>query len=148
MARVAACGAGSGRIRPWGPRGGAIRDNRRGGLVHHGGHAARTGPRRSLIPIPDGARMHVTRRLVLCSLLALAAVAAPARAQSFGKNKVQYEQLQWSVLESPHLRLHFYAEEESLARDLSAYAESVTVEYDRRFRLSPKSKVPLLFYST
>ena len=92
--------------------------------------------------------MSVLRRVALWSWLALVVLAAPARAQSFGKNKVQYEQLQWSVLETPHLRLHYYAEEESLARDLSAFAESVTVEYDRRFRLAPKSKVPLLLYST
>jgi len=52
------------------------------------------------------------------------------------------------VLETAHLRLHFYTEEESLARALSTFAESVTVEYDHRFRFSPRSRVPLLFYST
>src|SRR5438067_13300824 len=71
----------------------------------------------------------------------------PAQAQSFGKNKVHYEPLEWSVLETPHLRLHYYAEEESLARSLAAFAERVTVEYDRRFRITPRSKVPLLLYS-
>jgi hypothetical protein len=35
----------------------------------------------------------------------------PAAAQSFGKNKVHYEQLEWAVLETPHLRLHYYTEE-------------------------------------
>jgi hypothetical protein len=87
-------------------------------------------------------------RFFVYSLLALLALVPSAHAQSFGKNKVHYEQLQWSVLETPHLRLHFYAQEESLARSLSAFAESVTVEYDQRFRLAPKSKVPLLLYST
>ena len=60
---------------------------------------------------------------------------SPSAAQVFGKNKVQYEPLEWSVLETPHLRLHYYAEEESLARHLVVYAESVCVEYDGRFRL-------------
>ena len=71
-----------------------------------------------------------------------------ARAQSFGKNKVQYEALRWAVLQTPHVRLHFYAEEESLARRAAALAESVCVEYDRRFRIEPRERVPLLIYST
>ena len=78
----------------------------------------------------------------------LALVANPAAAQTFGKNKVQYEPLDWAVLETPHLRLHFYAEEESLARRLAAHAESVCVEFDGRFRLQFKRPIPILFYST
>jgi WD40-like Beta Propeller Repeat len=71
----------------------------------------------------------------------------PASAQSFGKNKVQYEPLEWAVLETPHLRLHYYAEEESLARRLVAFAESVCVEYDGRFHMERRNKVPFLLYS-
>src|SRR5262245_286419 len=81
----------------------------------------------------------------LCTLMVLAAT--HAQAQSFGKNKVQYEPLNWSVLETPHTRLHFYAEEESLSRRLVAYAESVCVEYDGRFRLKFRHRIPILFYS-
>ncbi|HVP15663.1 MAG TPA: hypothetical protein VMS88_08965, partial [Terriglobales bacterium] len=82
-------------------------------------------------------------------LLALLLVPArPAPAQVFGKNKVQYESLDWAVLETPHVRLHFYSDEEPLARREAAYAESVCVEYDRRFRLHSSRHVPLLLYST
>lgn len=89
-------------------------------------------------------------RAALCLVLLSVIVAAsgPAHAQSFGRNKVHYESLEWSVLETPHLLVHYYAEEESLARALTAFAESVAVEYDGRFRMTPKSKVPLLLYST
>jgi Tol biopolymer transport system component len=73
--------------------------------------------------------------------------AAPASAQLFGKNKVQYEPLDWSVLETPHLRMHYYAEEESLARALVVFAESVCVEFDGRFRMERRNKVPFLLYS-
>lgn len=73
--------------------------------------------------------------------------AAPASGQGFGKNKVQYESLDWSVLETPHLRLHYYAAEESLARRLAAFAESVCVVFDARFRLEPKRQIPILLYS-
>ena len=61
---------------------------------------------------------------------------------------MQYATLEWSVLETPHLRLHYYAQEESLARPLAAFAESVTVEYDRRFSMRPRQRIPLLLYSS
>ena len=87
-----------------------------------------------------------TIQLALCLLLVLAA--SPGHAQSFGQNKVQYEPLRWSVLETPHTRFHFYAEEESLSRSLAAFSESVCVEYDRRFRVTPRHPIPILLYST
>ena len=88
-------------------------------------------------------------RTALPALVLLAAlfVPGPSHAQGFGKNKVQYERLQWLVLETPHVRLHYYAAEESLARHLAAFAESVCVEYDGRFRIQPHDRVPFLFYS-
>ncbi len=88
-------------------------------------------------------------RLALAGLMLLGVglAAAPAAAQSFGKNKVQYDALEWSVLETPHLRLHYYAAEESLARNLAVFAESVCVEYDHRFRIERRAPVPFLLYS-
>ena len=77
--------------------------------------------------------MHLARTTpwLLVALAGLSAFAAPpVHAQAFGKNKVHYEALEWAVLETPHLRLHYYAEEESLARSLAAFAESVAVEFD------------------
>jgi hypothetical protein len=58
----------------------------------------------------------------------LVGLAGGAHAQGFGQSKVQYDDLDWSVLETPHLRLHFYAKEESLARRITPFAESVAVE--------------------
>ena len=87
--------------------------------------------------------MHPRRILLALVLLAPILVPGGARAQSFGQNKVHYETLEWSVLETPHLRVHYYAQEESLARALTAFAESVAVEYDRRFAMHPRQRVPL-----
>ncbi len=89
-------------------------------------------------------------RVALAALVVVAILAAaprPSAAQGFGKNKVQYEPLHWAVLETPHVRLHYYAEEESLARYLAAFSESVCVEYDGRFHVAPKRRVPFLLYS-
>jgi Tol biopolymer transport system component len=90
--------------------------------------------------------MRLCRRAAL--LLAwLLALAGPAHAQGFGKNKVHYEPLDWAVFETPHVRLHYYAAEESLARRVAALAESVCVEFDGVFRMTPARPVPFLLYS-
>jgi hypothetical protein len=86
------------------------------------------------------------RMSCLFILLLASAFAAPAAAQGFGKNKVQYEPLEWSVLQTPHIRLHYYADEESLARRLAVVAESVCVEYDARFNLKPRHETPILLF--
>jgi hypothetical protein len=86
--------------------------------------------------------------LVCVALLAALAWALPAGAQGFGKNKVHYERLEWAVLETPHLRLHYHAEEESLARALVVFAESTCVEFDARFRMTLPRPIPVLLYAT
>lgn len=97
--------------------------------------------------MPDR-RAHRTAALTLGVLLALLGMAADAGAQSFGKNKVHYETLEWAVLETPHLRLHYHAEEESLARAVADYAEAVCRDFDVRFRMTLDKPIPLLLYST
>ena len=86
-------------------------------------------------------------RLAAPLAVALLCVAAAANAQVFGKNKVQYEPLDWAVLETPRLNLHYYAEEESLARQLVVFADSVCLEHDRTFHLKFRRPIPFLFYS-
>lgn len=85
---------------------------------------------------------------ILLVLVTLAASPAAATAQGFGKNKVHYEKLEWAVLETPHLRLHYYAQEESLARRLAPAAESTCAEFDTLFRMTPRRPVPFLLYAT
>jgi hypothetical protein len=94
--------------------------------------------------------MRIARAVVAALGLAgsmAAVLPCPAGAQAFGQNKVQYERLDWAVLETPHVRVHYYAREESLARGLAAFAESVAVEFDGRFGMTPRHKIPLLLYS-
>ncbi len=92
--------------------------------------------------------MRFARLLAFAALLILPLLARTASAQSFGKNKVHYESLEWAVLETPHLRVHYYAQEESLARRITAFAESAAVEFDGRFRVQFRQRIPLLLYST
>src|SRR5262245_40533400 len=78
---------------------------------------ARTGPGRVAIPL-------LLAPFFVCALV------GPASAQSFfGKNKVQYERRDWYTLRTPHVEVLFYPEEEPLAREMAAIAESTCVEY-------------------
>lgn len=88
------------------------------------------------------------------TLLALAAAAlllpSPAGAQFgvFGPNKIQYRQFQWRVVRGEHVDLHFYPEEEELARVALAYAEQSYHELEIRFRHSLTTRIPLIVYAS
>ncbi len=83
------------------------------------------------------------------SLAVLAGGPGAAGAQGrFGKNKVAYERLDWRILTTPHVEVYYYAEEEGLARQLAAIAESTAAEFDTTFRMKPRKPIPILFYSS
>lgn len=98
--------------------------------------------------------MHRRSRLVLLAALVLVAAGigapvGPARAQGlFGKNKVQYDHLEWQVLRTEHVEVYFYPAEEELARTLAAIAESTCVEFDATFRMRPRRRIPILTYAS
>lgn len=88
--------------------------------------------------------------LVLSSAVAFLALgAACGEAQGlFGKNKIAWQRLDWRVLQTPHVEVYFYPEEEGLARQLAAIAESTAAEFDTTFRMRPRQPIPILFYSS
>ncbi len=97
--------------------------------------------------------MHLCSRPALLFVFAVLALCAgtvgPACAQGlFGKNKVQYDRLDWQVLRTEHVELFFYAEEEQLARELAAIAESTCAEFDTTFRMRPRRRIPILTYAS
>ncbi|MBD3335801.1 MAG: hypothetical protein GF355_09820, partial [Candidatus Eisenbacteria bacterium] len=91
-----------------------------------------------------------TAALLLLAATALALCADPGTAQfiAFGKNKVQYSQFQWRVLESSHFRLYYYPEEEELARKAVGWAEEAYAELRERFARDIEKPVPLIIYSS
>ncbi|HEV8481630.1 MAG TPA: ShlB/FhaC/HecB family hemolysin secretion/activation protein [Candidatus Eisenbacteria bacterium] len=89
-------------------------------------------------------------RLPLLVLGALAFLASSAAAQTavFGKNKVHYDSRDWHSIRTEHTEVFFYREEEGLAREAAAIAESTCAEYDTTFRLTLKDRIPILMYSS
>ena len=56
---------------------------------------------------------------------------APAAAQSFGKNKVQYRTFDWKVVSSPHFEIYYYPGGDSLALRVLDLAEKANVKLTR-----------------
>ncbi|MEO0741453.1 MAG: BamA/TamA family outer membrane protein [Bacteroidota bacterium] len=91
----------------------------------------------------------VPRLLTLALVVGLCA--PPVAAQygfSFGRNKVQYEDFDWHVLETEHFDVYYYPEMEELAEYGAAFAEEVYDELEHRFNFSLVRRVPVVFYAT
>ncbi len=92
---------------------------------------------------------HVLQRglwfLFSCSLIGT--LALPADAQYFGRNKVQYEDFQFDVLNSEQFRIYFYPREDTAARDAARMAERWYARHARTFEHTFGEKKPLIFYA-
>lgn len=72
----------------------------------------------------------------------------PATAQGFGRNKVQYDSFDWKVLVTDHLEIHFYPEEEALARRAAEYGEAACRRLDGDLGHELSRKIPLIVYGS
>jgi Tol biopolymer transport system component len=88
------------------------------------------------------------RLLLLTSALAtIAATPVVSSAQYFGRNKVQYDNFDFKIFETPHFRLHFYPEEEVAARDMARMAERWETRLSGLFAHQLKKRKPILLYA-
>ena len=69
--------------------------------------------------------MHITGRTLIAGIAVacLPATALSLSSQYFGRNKVQYEDFRFHVLNTDHFDVYFYPEEEEAARSASLMAE-------------------------
>lgn len=85
-------------------------------------------------------------------LLLAAAIVAPASLEAqtvpFGKNKIQYREFDWRVLQGEHVDVYYYPEEEALARLALADAEDSYRLLERKFQHHPFRRIPLIVYSS
>ncbi|MEO8399350.1 MAG: hypothetical protein ABI550_05975, partial [Ignavibacteriaceae bacterium] len=67
---------------------------------------------------------------------------------SFGRNKVQYTNLDWKVLRTKHFDIYYYNETEEVAEIGASYAEEVFDELKERLNHVVTRRIPLIFYNT
>ena len=90
------------------------------------------------------------RSLGVTLFLAAAAVLfspTPGSAQSFGRNKVQYEDFDFRVMSLPHWDLYFYPIEEESIQDVARMAERWYERFARTFQHEFERSKPLIIYA-
>jgi WD40 repeat protein len=80
--------------------------------------------------------------------LALTATAPQLHAQYFGRNKVQYEKLDWHVLKTQHFDIYFYSDEQAAAKDASRLAERWITRHSKMFNHELSGRQPLILYAS
>jgi Tol biopolymer transport system component len=87
------------------------------------------------------------RTIVALGVLLLSA-AAPAGAQYFGRNKVQYDRFVFSILQTPHFDVYYYASERDAARIAAQLAERwyarLSASLDHKFT----RRQPVILYAS
>ncbi len=82
------------------------------------------------------------------SLLLVSVCACVAPGQVFGKNKVQYENWDWFLLESKNFDVYFYSGAEDLARFAAIESERALSQIAREFRYEISDRIPLIIYKS
>jgi Tol biopolymer transport system component len=77
---------------------------------------------------------------------ALLGAGAPVSAQYFGRQKVQYEDFDWWVMDTDHFNIHYYPAEEALTRDAARMSERWYARLSGAFQHEFKQK-PIVLYA-
>ena len=90
---------------------------------------------------------HFAVSLALLAAISLGS-AVPAEAQFFGRNKIQYENFDWKVLNTPHFEIFFYSAEEGLAARAAVLAEDAYLRLSLLFDHQLETQVPFILYAS
>ncbi|OGF45178.1 MAG: hypothetical protein A2452_12570 [Candidatus Firestonebacteria bacterium RIFOXYC2_FULL_39_67] len=67
---------------------------------------------------------------------------------SFGKNKVNYKQLEWKELPTNNFEIYFASKDETLVKEFAIYAEDAYAKLSENLKVTPPSPVRLFIYDT
>src|SRR5688572_25555449 len=90
--------------------------------------------------------MRVVARLSVCAFLVILLVVPAAQGQYFGRNKVQWEQFDFKVLQTEHFDIYYYEQEEDVVNDIGRMAERWYARLSRVFGHSFTRK-PIVLYA-
>ncbi|HUE76461.1 MAG TPA: hypothetical protein VMM83_00840 [Longimicrobiales bacterium] len=83
----------------------------------------------------------------VAAALVLGLVPSTVSAQYFGRNKVQYEEFDWSVMHTDHFDFHFYPEEEEAVRDAALMGERWYTRLSRVWNHEFREVKPIILYA-
>src|SRR6266545_2261251 len=91
---------------------------------------------------------HPRLRSILAAASVSLAFAAPAGAQYFGRNKVQYKKLDFQVLKTEHFDIYFYPEERDGIDIAARMAERWHARLERMLNHQLRGRQPLVLYAS
>jgi hypothetical protein len=86
-------------------------------------------------------------RLIAMALVAVS-LAAPARGQSFGRNKVHYRNLDFQILETSHFDVYYHIDDRTAAIEAGRLAERWYGRLSRALDHSFDGRQPIVLYSS
>jgi Omp85 superfamily domain/WD40-like Beta Propeller Repeat len=89
--------------------------------------------------------MRIVVRVVLVAIL-FTLTTVPADAQYFGRNKVQWEQFDFKVLQTEHFDIYYYDQEADVVQDIARMSERWYARLSRVFNHSFRKK-PIVLYA-
>ncbi|MBD3336698.1 MAG: BamA/TamA family outer membrane protein [Candidatus Eisenbacteria bacterium] len=104
--------------------------------------------RRTAGTVPRNRAHHPWLPAMIAALAVLALAVPQSPAQYFGRNKVQYHDLDWSVLETDNFELYFYERESEAAADVARMAERAYRRLSRILNHEIEDKIPLILYAS
>src|SRR5262245_5562245 len=93
-------------------------------------------------------RSSVLRRSVVLASCALLIAAAAAQAQSFGRNKVHYDDFDFQILETEHFDIYYYSAERDAAREAGRLAERWYARLSHTLDHKFKQRQPIVLYAS
>ncbi|HEY0157601.1 MAG TPA: BamA/TamA family outer membrane protein, partial [Thermoanaerobaculia bacterium] len=90
--------------------------------------------------------MRVVVRFVLSTLLLFLLLTPDAQAQYFGRNKVQWENFDFKVLQTEHFDIYYYEQEADVVQDIARMSERWYARLSRVFNHSFRKK-PIVLYA-
>src|SRR5580765_2481730 len=87
-------------------------------------------------------------RVLLVVVLATGAGVAPAEAQYFGRNKVQYRTFDFKILKTQHFDLYYYPEEAEAAQIASRLAERWYARLSKFFTHELRGRQVVILYAS
>src|SRR5713226_5907393 len=91
---------------------------------------------------------HPRRRSILAAASLSLALAAPAGAQYFGRNKVQYKKLDFQILKTEHFDIYYYPQEREGIDVAARMAERWRSRLERIFGHELRGRQPLVLYAS
>jgi Tol biopolymer transport system component len=87
-------------------------------------------------------------RIAGLSLAAVVATAAVADAQSFGRNKVHYDDLDFRILETPHFNIYYYPAEHDATVEAGRLAERWYARLSKALDFEFTERQPIVLYAS